>query len=89
MTDSTCLTGDTAALGCAYYIELTFCGSNAEGLVDDELERFETEVIVNISAVYRDVACACIEANAGNGFLSSACAVEVGFSACIHNLAPP
>ena len=48
VTDSACLTGDTAALNVADDIELTLGAGNGEGLIDDELESFETEILVNV-----------------------------------------
>ena len=51
VTDSACLTGDTAAANVSYDIELAFCACDAEGLVDDELECFESEVVFYVATV--------------------------------------
>ena len=51
VTDSTCLTGDTAALSGANDVELAFGAGNGEGLVNDELKGFETEVFVDVSLI--------------------------------------
>ena len=54
VTDSACLTGDTAAANVSYDIELAFCTCYAEGLVDDELECFESEVVFYVATVNCD-----------------------------------
>ena len=51
VTDSACLTGDTAAANVSYDIELAFCACYAEGLVDDELECFKSEVVFYVATV--------------------------------------
>ena len=56
VTDSACLTGNTAAANVSYDIELALCAGDAEGLVDDELECFESEVVVDVAAVDCDIA---------------------------------
>ena len=50
MADSACLTGDTAALNGADDIELTLGAGNGKGLIYDELEGLETEILVNVCA---------------------------------------
>ena len=63
MTDSTGLTGNAAAGYTANDIELFGGFGKCERLTNDELEGFKTEIIVNVSAVDRDFAGACIYAN--------------------------
>ena len=84
VTDSTCLTGEAAAANVCNDIELTNGLGNTEGLVNDELESLKTEIIVYISAVDGYVTGTGIETNSCNRLLSSACAVEIRFSASIH-----
>ena len=85
MTDSAGLTGDTAACNVGDDVELTGGAGNAEGLVDDELQGLETEVIVDGTAVDGDLTAAGIQANASDGLLSAAGAVEVGLCTGVHN----
>ena len=84
VADCACLTGDTAAANVCNDVELSGGVGYAEGLVDDELEGLKTEVIVDVTAVDGDLAGAGIETNAGNGALSSAGAIEIRLSTCIH-----
>ena len=55
VTDSACLTGDTATVNVSNDVELTHSAGYAEGLVDDKLESFETEILVNILTVDSDL----------------------------------
>ena len=84
VTDSACLTGKTAAVYVCDDIELTSSAGNTEGLVNDELEGLETEILVDVLLIDGDNACAGNYANTGNTLLSSTCAVEVGLRTCIH-----
>ena len=84
VTDSACLAGDTAALSSANDVELAFGAGYGEGLVNDELEGFETEVFVDVSLIDGDHTGAGVNTNAGNGFFSSTGTVEVGFCTSIH-----
>ncbi len=85
VADCTCLTRDTAALNGADDIELTLGAGNGEGLIYDELESFETEILVNAALVYGNSACAGNDAYSCNRALSSAGAVEVRLCACVRN----
>ena len=89
VTDSACLTGEAAALNVNNYVELANGISDTEGLIYDILEGLETEVITYVSAVNGNNAGTGIEANSCNRLLSSACAVEIGFSTSIHQTFPP
>ena len=88
MTDRAGLTGDPAAGDVGNDIELARGAGDAEGLVDDELQGLEPEVIVNVAVVDGDLAGAGIESDARDGALSSAGSVEIGFSARIHSSIP-
>ena len=85
VADSACLTGETAATNGSNDIKLTEGLGNAEGLVNDELQGFKTEVLINVLAVNGDNTAAGIKTNAGNGLLSSAGAVEIRLYTCIHS----
>ena len=89
MTDSACLTGETAAVYVSNDVKLTNGFGNTEGLVNDELEGIKTKVIVNISAVDGDSAGTGVKANSCNGLLSSTCSVEIRFSTGIQSTNPP
>ena len=78
MTDRAGLAGDTAACNVGDDVELTGGTGNAEGLVHDELQGLETEVLIDGTAVDGDLAGAGVNADAGDGLLSAAGAVEVG-----------
>ena len=85
VSDSTCLSGETAALNGSDNVELACCACSAEGLGDDEVESVKTEVFFNGLAVNGDNTCAGKNANASNRLLSSACAVESGLCTCISH----
>ena len=84
VTDRTCLSGITAAANEGDDVELAFGIGNSEGLVNDELESIEAEIVVDVTAVDGYNTGAGNDANASNRAFSSACAVEIGLSACIH-----
>ena len=67
VADCACLTGDTTTVNVSNDIELALCVCYAEGLVDDELECFKTEIIVYVSAVDGDNACTGIKTNSCYG----------------------
>ena len=85
MTDSAGLAGNTAAGHVGDDVELTGGAGNAEGLVDDELQGLETEVLIDGTAVDGDLAAAGVQTNAGDGLLSAAGAVEVGLCTGVQN----
>ena len=82
VTDSTGLTGDTATCDVGNDVELTGGAGNAEGLVDDELQGLETEVIIDGTAVDGDLTGAGIDANASDGLLSAAGATKWALPEC-------
>ena len=86
MTDSTGLTGDSAADSLCDNVELAVCLCSSEGLTNDELQCIETEVIVDVLTVDRDLSRTGYKADAGNGILTTACTVEINFVSflCSH-----
>ena len=84
VTDCACLAGDTAAVYVSNDVELANSVGNAEGLVDDELEGFEAEVIVYVAAVDGDVTGTGVDSYASYRALSSARTIEIRLSTCIH-----
>ena len=88
VTDRAGLAGDAAAVHVRHDVELANRVRNAEGLVDDELQGLETEVIVNVAVVDGDLAGTGIQSDAGNGALSSAGAVEIRFCTRVHRSIP-
>ena len=77
MADCACLTGNTAAVYTADNVKLFFCFCKNERLVYNQFKSIKAEIIVYISVINGNLTCAGIYANAGNGFFSSACAVEI------------
>lgn len=73
VTDSSRLSGRTAASYVDRYVELIESSGQIEGLTDYELQGLESEVIVDASLVDDDVTFAAgNEAHAGNSFFTSA-----------------
>ena len=89
MTDSACLTGYAAARNGCFDIVFACKSRGFEGLTDNELKSFETEIVVNISAVDSYFAGTLINANAGNGMFLSACSVEIRSFGLVHQFRPP
>ena len=85
VTDCACLAGDTAAGNVCNDVKLAGSAGNAEGLVDDELQGLEAEVIIDGTAVDGDLAGAGVNTDTSDGLLSAAGAVEVGLCTGIHN----
>ena len=83
MTDRACLTGDAAALYVGNDVVLAYGVGNAERLIDNELEGFKTEILVDVTTVDGDLAGTGIQTNAGDGALSSAGTVEIRLCAGI------
>ena len=88
MADCASLTGDTATVYGGDDVKLALGSGNAEGLVNEELECFKTEICVDILAVDCNNACTGNDSYTSNGFLSSTSAVKIGLLACIHILRP-
>ena len=83
VTDRACLTGDAAALYVGNDVVLAYGVGNAERLIDNELEGFKTEILVDVTTVDGDLAGTGIQTNAGDGALSSAGTVEIRLCAGI------
>ena len=73
VTDRAGLTGNASAGSGADDIEFAFRAGDGERLVDDELQRFKSEVVVDVEFIDGNRAGSGINADAGNGFFSSAC----------------
>ena len=90
MTDSAGLAGNAAALDGADDVNLADGVGADQGLTNDELQGIETEVVVDVTAVDDDGAGAVlVNANAGDGRLTSAGAVLILSLAFVHDLLPP
>ena len=63
VSDSACLTGNTAAGNCADDVKFALCICNCEGLTNDELQCIKSEVIVNIAFIDGDNTCTGENAN--------------------------
>ncbi len=89
VTDGTSLAGDTAADYIANDIKLAHIAGEFQGLTNDELEGIKTEIVIDISLIDGDHAGTGINTNTGDGFLSSAGAVEIRFcTSVIHGFLP-
>ena len=51
VSDCACLAGKAAALDRCDNIELALCAGGAVGLVDNQLQRFKTEIVVDIASI--------------------------------------
>ena len=90
MTDSAGLAGNAAALDGADDVDLADGVGADQGLTDDELQGIETEVVVDVTAVDDDGAGAVlVNANTGDGRLTSAGAILILSLAFVHDLLPP
>ena len=77
--------GHAAALDIGNDVKLALGLRYAERLVDDELQRIETEIVVDVAVVDRNRTAAGINADTCNGLLSSAGSVEIRLCAFVHN----
>ena len=81
MTDSACLTGNTAASNSNNNVNLANHIAGNQGLTDDQLQGLQTEVIVDIAAIDGDsTGAVLVNTNTGNGGLTTASAVKNTFS---------
>ena len=69
-------------------VKLALVLSQNQGAVDEQLQGLEAKVIVDVAAVDSDLAGTIVNANAGNGMLTTASAVEIRFG-FVHLLLPP
>ena len=88
MADSASLAGNTAAGNADDDIVLALQAQQDQRRTDDQLQGLQTEVVVDITIVDGDLAGAGVNANAGNGILTTTSAVEIrlGF---VHIRLPP
>ena len=90
MTDSASLAGNTAASNGDNDVNLAQHVGSDQGLTDDQLQGLQTEVVVDVAAVDDDGAGAVlVNANAGNGGLTTAGAVKLLLLALVHSKLPP
>ena len=90
VTDGAGLTGDSAACDGGVDIHLAAETDGLEGLTNDELESVKSEIIIEITTVYGDLAGAGgEEVDSRDGRLSSAGAVHIGLLRSIHYILPP
>ena len=88
MADSASLAGSTAADNVNHDVELAIGVGQSQRAADHQLQGFQAEVIVDITIVDGNLAGAIVDADAGNGMLTTASAVEILFS-FVHLLLPP
>ena len=79
VTDSASLTGNTAAGNADDDIVLALQAQQDQRRTDDQLQGLQTKVVVDITIVDGDLASAGVNANAGNGILTTTSAVEIRF----------
>ena len=88
MTNSASLAGNAAADNANHDVELILNAGHSQGAADDQLQGLQTKVLVNVTIVDGDLAGAVVNANAGNGALTTTGAVEIRFS-LVHFSLPP
>ena len=90
MTDGAGLAGNAAALDGADNVDLTDQIGRSQRLTDDHLQGIEAEIIVDIATVDGDGAgAALIDADTGDGGLTTAGAVLILSLALVQSLLPP
>ncbi len=88
MADSASLTGNTAAGNADDDVILALQAQQDQRRTDDQLQGLQTEVVVDITIVDGDLTGAGVNANAGNGILTTTSAVEIRFG-FVHIRLPP
>ena len=90
VTDSAGLAGNAAACDGDNHVNLANQVGSNQGLVHDQLQGLQTEVVVDVAAVDDDGAGAVlVDANACNRGLTTAGAVELLLLALVHSKLPP
>ena len=79
MADSASLASTATANNVDNDVKLALVLSQNQGAVDEQLQGLEAKVIVDVAAVDSDLAGTIVNANAGNGMLTTASAVEIRF----------
>ena len=88
VADSASLAGNTAAGNADDDIVLALQAQQDQRRTDDQLQGLQTEVVIDITIVDGDLAGAGVNANAGNGILTTTSAVEIRFG-FVHVRLPP
>ena len=88
MADCASLTGNTAAGNADDDVILALKAQQDQRRADDQLQGLQTEVAVDVTVVDGDLAGAGVNANAGNGILTTTSAVEIRFG-FLHIQLPP
>ena len=79
VADSASLTGNTAAGNTDDDVILALQAQQDQRRTDDQLQGLQTKVVVDVTIVDGDLAGAGVNANAGNGILTTTSAVEIRF----------
>ena len=88
VADSASLTGNTAAGNADDDVVLALQAQQDQRRTDDQLQGLQTKVVVDITIVDGDLASAGVNANAGNGILTTTSAVEIRFGFVLVRLPP-
>ena len=88
VADSASLAGNTAAGNADDDVVLALQAQQDQRRADDQLQGLQTEVVVDITIVDGDLAGAGVNANAGNGILTTTSAVEIRFGFVLVRLPP-
>ena len=90
MTDSAGLAGNTAACNGNNNVDLADQIGGDQGLIYDQLQGVQTEVVVDLTAVDDDgTGAVLINANTGDGGLPTAGAVKILLLALVQSKLPP
>ena len=90
VTDSAGLAGNAAACDGDNDVNLAQQVGGDQGLTDDQLQGLQTEVVVDVAAVDDDgTGAVLVNANAGNGGLTTASAVKILLLALVPSKLPP
>ena len=88
VADSASLTGNTAAGNADDDVILALQAQQDQRRTNDQLQGLQTEVVVDITIVDGDLTGAGVNANAGNGILTTTSALEIRFG-FVHIRLPP
>ena len=90
MADSAGLTGNAAARDGDNDVNLAQQIGGDQGLTDDQLQGVQTEILVDVTAVDDDgTGAVLVNANTGNGGLTTAGAVKILLLALVQSKLPP
>ena len=88
MADSASLAGNTATGNADDDVILALEAQQDQRRADDQLQGLQTEVAVDVTVVDGDLTGAGVNANAGNGILTTTSAVEIRFGFVYVRLPP-